>query len=68
MNNRQRKKAEAEKHNAARAKRIADEKWLAQDKIDNPEKYKRKPRQSRKAQAFITTALALGASSGMGVL
>lgn len=52
---------QALEHNEMRAheKKRAEE--LAQDKIDNPEKYKRKPRtrSRRKAEAFIATAMAL---------
>jgi len=61
MGNNAHKKAEALEFNAIRAERKKRAEALAQDKIDNPEKYKRKPRSrgSRKAQAFIATAMAI---------
>ena len=55
------KKQQALEHNEIRSykKKCAEE--LAQDKINNPEKYKRTPRKrtNRKAQAFIATAMAI---------
>ena len=59
MNSRQRRKLEAEEHNRKRREEHVERVRIEQDKIDNPEKYKRKPRRSGKAQAFIATALAI---------
>lgn len=60
MNSRQRRKLEAERHNKLRAEKIA----LEIDRRENPEKYRnvRSVRESRKVQAFISTALALSSS------
>ena len=56
------KKEQAKRHNEIRAaeKKRLDE--LTQDKIDNPEKYKRvrSVRKSREAQALIATAIGFG--------
>jgi len=54
MGNSAYKREEARLFNEERSRRVAEEKRIAQDKIDNPEKYKRKPRKriSRKASAF----------------
>jgi len=59
--NNQIKKRAAENHNKERAKAKQDEIELAQDKIDNPEKYKprRRTRKDIQAQAFIAHAMAI---------
>ena len=57
--NNQIKKRAAEEHNKKRREAHVERVRIEQDKIDNPEKYKHKPRQSRKAQAFIATAMAI---------
>jgi len=59
MGNNQIKKRAAELHNKKRREAHVERVRIEQDKIDNPEKYKRKARVSRKAQAFIATAMAI---------
>jgi hypothetical protein len=59
-NSRQRRKIEAEKHNKLRAEHLA----LQQDKLDNPEKYRRKRRAASGSSAprlmpFIAAAMAI---------
>ena len=57
--NNQVKKRAAEAHNKKRREAHVEAVRLAQDKIDNPEKYKPHKRRVRQAQAFITTAMAI---------
>lgn len=56
-NSRQRRKIEAEKHNKSRAEHLA----LQQDKLDNPEKYRRKRRVKSRSilMPFIAEAMAI---------
>ena len=59
MGNNQIKKRAAEAHNKKRREAHVERIRIEQDKINNPEKYKRKVRTSRKAQAFIAIATAI---------
>ena len=61
MGNNQIKKRAAELHNKKRREAFVESVRLAQDKIDNPEKYKpkRRTRKDIQAQAFIAHAMAI---------
>ena len=64
MGNNQIKKRAAEAHNKKRKERVVELARVAQDRIDNPEKYARTGRQrraTRRAQMFIATATGIGA-------
>ena len=64
MSNNQVKKRAAENFNKKRREAFVESVRVAQDKIDNPEKYNRARRKTaRKIMPFITTALALGNST-----
>jgi hypothetical protein len=68
MGNNAYKKEQADRHNKKRREAFVESVRVAQDKIDNPEKYKRKPKVRRKVQAFITSALAIGGAAGLSAL
>lgn len=59
MGNNQIKKRAAELHNKKRREAHVEAVRLAQDKIDNPEKYKPHKRRVRQVRAFIATAMAI---------
>jgi hypothetical protein len=63
MNSRQRRKAEAEDHNRKRIEAHVERVRIAQDKIDNPQKYARRSRRSaEKVMPFIALCAAAGIS------
>jgi glutamate formiminotransferase len=63
MNSRQRRKVEAEDHNRKRIEAHVERVRIAQDKIDNPQKYARRSRMSaKKVMPFIALCAAAGFS------
>ena len=64
MNNNQKKKLAAEKHNKARAEQKAKKEAYELDKLENPEKYKRR---NKKVMQGIMPFIALSAAAGFKI-
>ena len=64
MNSRQRRKVEAEDHNRKRIEAHVERVRIAQDQIDNPQKYARRSRsRTEELRALVVLGVAAGIST-----